>query len=221
MWAKINEWISWNQLRMLGESRILRSSYFWFIAVPIAAKLLSQIDNPITIESLGERREIQLSLPFSWYLFYFSSTAFAAATFLYSVFCPEIIKKYPSFIAYYQAGNGVQLLREYATTVSLAFEKQGKLFDLEAVVLLALKESRDPDNPNPLPTSKKTVATTLGYLSTIKREALGDIFHVTSMVCGLTKPLWRVPIACLYLVGFVCLFVVICQNFYSVWITIN
>ncbi len=221
MCPKINDLISWNNLRALGESRILRSSYFWFVAVPIVAKLLTQMDSPLMIELLGERREIHLSLPFSWYLFYYSSTAFAVATFLYSLLCPEIIKKYPSFIAYYDAGNGVQLLKEYANSVLADFEQQGKDSDLGSVVLLALKESRRDDDTRELPTGKKTVQTNIEYFSVLKREALGDIFHVISMVCGLIRPIWRGLIACLYLWGFVCLFIVICQNFYSVWLTIN
>src|SRR5438094_6474286 len=88
---------SWTALRRFGTSRVLRTSYFWLFFVPIAAKLLLQLKNPLHLDIFGEIHVVHFTLPFSWYCFYFAAIAFSAATLLYSTFCPKVIKEYSSF----------------------------------------------------------------------------------------------------------------------------
>ena len=43
----------WSSLNQMGNSRILRSSYFWLFLVPLLAKILSQVGPNISISIFG------------------------------------------------------------------------------------------------------------------------------------------------------------------------
>jgi len=92
---------SWSALRSLGNSRLLRSSYFWLIAVPIAAKFLGSLpsDVAIPVEGGGSIRLI-LELPFSWQLFYYGAVFTALGNLIYSWKCPKIVQDYRGFADY-------------------------------------------------------------------------------------------------------------------------
>jgi hypothetical protein len=72
--------LRWKNLRALGNSRLLRSSYFWFIFVLIAAHFLNQLKSPLVFSLFGSTQQVALELPFSWIAFYFAATAFAVAS---------------------------------------------------------------------------------------------------------------------------------------------
>ena len=103
----------WDTLNALGKSRVLRSSYLWLIVVPIAAKALSSVENPIVLTGLGEGLVLSLTLPFSWKLFYFSSVSISVAGLIYSFRCPEIIRKFKSFGQYMSEVGGGTYLANY------------------------------------------------------------------------------------------------------------
>jgi len=79
----------------MGHSRALKTSYFWFFAVPILAKVCLKLQEMNEDFTLFDRVwAIDFSLPFSWQIFYFSSVSFALATLFYNIWCPEFLKKY-------------------------------------------------------------------------------------------------------------------------------
>lgn len=96
----------WRPLRAIGQNRAVKSSYLWFVSVPVAARFLGQLDDPLVI-SLGQQvHSIELDLPFSWILFYFAAVAFALGTLLFSSFCPPLIRDFKNFRDYYMASLG-------------------------------------------------------------------------------------------------------------------
>lgn len=97
---------TWTVLSALGKSRIFKSSYFWIVLVPLVAKLFSGIENIIDFEIFGASISINLALPFSWQMFYFSALFIGAASLIYSMFCPEIILKYDKFSDFTDEGKG-------------------------------------------------------------------------------------------------------------------
>ena len=54
--------LKWKTLSILGENRLVKSSYIWFIAVPVLAKLLSEMPKEVV---LNNGLIIKMSLPFS------------------------------------------------------------------------------------------------------------------------------------------------------------
>lgn len=97
--------IGWADLRSLGESRMVQSSYYWLVLVPICARLLDKIASPLKFRAFGGMHQIDFTLPFSWYLLYFSALAFACGALLYRLYCPKIISEFASFSEYRDAGG--------------------------------------------------------------------------------------------------------------------
>ena len=106
--------LPWSSLNYVGRTRALRTSYFWLLFVPLAAKALERFDAMVAIPFLGSKQMLTLSLPFSWQMFYFSSVAFAIATFIYTWKCPRIVRDYDRLSDFTEEGKGSrQILAEY------------------------------------------------------------------------------------------------------------
>jgi hypothetical protein len=105
--------LSWTTLNSLGRSRILKSSYLWLLVVPVVAKLLENVGPNFEIQIFGKLALIELSLPFSWVVFFFSAVAISAADLIYNVFCPKLIKDHQSFSGFKDSGNGRTQLKKY------------------------------------------------------------------------------------------------------------
>lgn len=97
---------NWSSLRRLGNSRTLRSSYFWVAFVPIAAKVLYGMRETFTFHFHGHEYAFIVGLPFSWRIFYFAAVCFGGASFLYSLRCPRIIQDYNTFAEFDMRGKG-------------------------------------------------------------------------------------------------------------------
>ncbi len=95
----------WLALRAWGSSRVVKSSYFWLLFVPVAAKAIGPLGDEHTFALFGSEFQLSLSLPFSWKILYLSGVAFALAHILYLVYCPPLIRLYRNF-ARYRAETG-------------------------------------------------------------------------------------------------------------------
>lgn len=96
----------WEMLRIFGQNKLLKSSYFWFFFVPICAKALQGLPDPIilyfpdSIRSLSQPVEldggftIRLSLPFTWQAMFFASVSFSIASILFAWRCPPLIRDF-------------------------------------------------------------------------------------------------------------------------------
>ena len=108
----------WSSLYHISTSKIVRSSYFWFVFVPIVARMLDQIPTVLKIPWHGEPLALSIALPFSWQLFFFSATFIALANLIYTMRCPELIKTYRTFSDFEKEGKGpYQLLKFYSMSV--------------------------------------------------------------------------------------------------------
>jgi hypothetical protein len=104
---------SWQQLSSLGQSKLVKSSYFWLIAIPVVAKILEQVNPEAQLTIFGQVFHFNLTLPFSWKVFYFSSLFFAAGTIIYQLLCPKLIKEYPTYRDFVDAKQDYKyLIRE-------------------------------------------------------------------------------------------------------------
>jgi|ERR1019366_6178340 hypothetical protein len=99
-WTQTIDWFEshsrWHQLRTLGSSSLVRAS----VLMPAFGYILLLNDNVhqyLTVKYDGWLIE-HLHLPGVWriWLLFYGSFLLAAATILYSSFCPDEIKRYPS-----------------------------------------------------------------------------------------------------------------------------
>jgi hypothetical protein len=75
------------------------------VFVPIAAKALSKLDEVEQLNFFGNVIPVNLQLPFSWEVFYFSSVFFAMGGALFNWWCPAIIKKYANYHEFSSSGE--------------------------------------------------------------------------------------------------------------------
>lgn len=89
--------LDWITIRDLNQNKFLLSFNVWLWLVPILAKIFQHINNPINFSIFGTNILINLQLPFSWQMFFFGALFISIGNILYSVTCPEIIKKYKTY----------------------------------------------------------------------------------------------------------------------------
>lgn len=82
----------WTELAILGENRLVKSSYIWLIIVPITAKLIRELPYPLYVNMGNENFQFKLSLPFSWQLFFFAALSFSIANVIFSFYRPLFTK---------------------------------------------------------------------------------------------------------------------------------
>jgi hypothetical protein len=103
--GSMNTRIRWSDLRSLGNSKTIKSSYIWTFIVPVLAKLLAKIGPEVQLELLGYKWDFTFALPFSWEMFYFGAVAFAVASVIYRIGCPDLIRNYRNYEEYRASGN--------------------------------------------------------------------------------------------------------------------
>lgn len=104
----------WSSLRSLGTSRLLRTSYLWFILVPILAKVVIKIESYGGFKIGDYKLDFNLSLPFSWELFFYAAVFASFANLIYLWKCPDIIKHFPTYSDFKERGKeGEQLRKEF------------------------------------------------------------------------------------------------------------
>lgn len=99
----------WRVLKRYGSSKAIISSYLWIVVVPIAAKLLPELNNFFSHTEI----DISLGLPFSWELFYYAAISFSISSYIFSTHCPFINMKFDTPIDALDTGYGMNQLDSY------------------------------------------------------------------------------------------------------------
>lgn len=99
--------LRWSHLSGWRNNRLIRTSYVWIVVVPLAAKALLPVAGEREFTILGASITVDLSLPFSWQVFFFMSLAFAAAQAIYAARCPHILRDYVDFASFRETQKGV------------------------------------------------------------------------------------------------------------------
>lgn len=97
--------LSWETAAQVGNLKFVRSMYIWIIIVPIAAKSMSLIKIPTDFGHLVPGLKFELSLPFSWQLFFASAFMFSVSNLIFIAFCPEIIRRYKNYSEFLNDGR--------------------------------------------------------------------------------------------------------------------
>ncbi|MGL4748042.1 MAG: hypothetical protein ACRCYF_09960 [Shewanella sp.] len=114
---------NWSQLNQVKDVKIISSMYVWIFIVPILAKVLSLASDIATVTVFNYTFEVNIGLPFSWRLFYFSALLFSLATIIYQARCPKLIKDYPTFAAFDSEGKPEWHMRRYAEDINIDYEE--------------------------------------------------------------------------------------------------
>jgi hypothetical protein len=109
----------WSSLRGLGNNRLLRTSYFWLVFVPITVKVFENAESIVNISLFGDVYTLHIELPFSWAILFYSAVLTSGANLIYSVSCPSIIKDFQTYDEFGKQGRGQgQLMKEFTKAIS-------------------------------------------------------------------------------------------------------
>jgi hypothetical protein len=97
--------------------------YIWLFIVPIAAKTFSLMGDIATVTVFDYQFKIELTLPFSWNVFYFSALFFAIAHLTYNFRCPKLVKQHPTYTSFNREGKPTWHLRGYAEDIGLDYDE--------------------------------------------------------------------------------------------------
>lgn len=122
------QWFGWSDLHRIGRGFAFRSSYFWLVTVPIAAKLLDELPPSVKFNLPGADEAIELvfELPFTWVMFYFSAILMSFGRFTTGRTCPRIIQEHLNYSDFLGAGKGDRHLTGYAYQVGVAIQNQSQ-----------------------------------------------------------------------------------------------
>jgi hypothetical protein len=208
--------MNWEQISRIQKAAFIKSLSFWFVAVPILAKVAQS--------SEGQRYLSQLSLPFNWGLFYACSLCFFVSNLVYSIRCPTIVKNYNGFGDFKLSDGSFEALRTLSEPV---FRESPKNEITEGVARLAglghveLGDGKGGILAQPVELRRfLDVTPSERALSDARATSEGGLNEVYGFVRGVAtsiRPAARVLISAFNLTGFVFLAAVLYQNVASVW----
>lgn len=211
----------WSRLTELGNSRLLRSSYVWFFAVPPLASLISKLGPDVHLRVLGSEWVLHLDLPFSWKIFYFASAAFAIATSIFFLRCPEIVKRYRSYAQFEAEGKGPRQVRDYF----LDYLARRRLDQVSGALVSSYLTEFTTEYSGvaaQVDLGRQVVEEKWGLLDLVVESNLGsprvpDAFWFVHRVSDSANPVSAMASGLFYLFGFVLIAIVLVQNFLYVW----
>lgn len=104
----------WSSIRGLAQARIVTSMYLWLFVVPVLAQALSRLTGVARMNVFGHLFEVNLSLPFSWQIFYFSALCFTIGNVVFVLRCPSVIKDHRTASEFRAAGKGIDQIDAYS-----------------------------------------------------------------------------------------------------------
>lgn len=104
----------WSFLKTVQTNKIVSSTYVWLVIVPVFAKAFSAIES-VKFEMSGVYYTIDLTLPFSWVIFFFSSLCFVIGNVIYVFSCSEFIKNYNDYGDFKSKGILISDLDNYCS----------------------------------------------------------------------------------------------------------
>ena len=205
----------WSGLRRLGKSRLLRTSYFWLVFVPLLANLFLKIGPEIHIPLWKNEIVLTLTLPFSWQMFYFSSVGFAIASAIYSLACPNIVSSYEKYSEFADEGKGADQIRAALWHVLKSKGRTEALdiaHDFLARYCGAEPTVMDDESPGPLSYDPGIIIDVLDS-EDMDQDKLPAAFWQVRNYADVQSPILRRVCWISYILAFLLILIVLFQNF--------
>ena len=189
---------------------MILTSYFWIIFVPIAANLITKLNNPLNFLILGETIQVNMDLPFSWKLFFYAACCFTVASVIFKLSCPVSIRNYKNYDDFKQKGGS------YIEIYSDLLIHHRALGEFALWRTLQISTGVDHEEEYQLASrhSPETTETPPDYfmLTPPSDNRMNDaFFHIRSLVSELRTPA-RILAAFFYLIGLILVFLISTQN---------
>ena len=182
---------TWRMLSTVESFRVVKSMYIWLVLVPIAAKATAKIDGLKNLMIFGEEFVVEVGLPFSWEVFYFSAWAFVLGNVLVIWKCPKIVLENADYASFKAQGKGRTHLFRYWEEIG------GSSKDFELMWRM----------PDSTPRDRRDA---------VREEIQSGTFWTVFNDAQLLRPWPRIASGVCYLVGFLLIICVLFQNLFFV-----
>lgn len=182
----------WSSLGSLASAKLISSMYVWLIIVPLLAKLLSGIGDKVRLRIFDHEFTLNLSLPFSWELFYLSAVLFTLADLVFFFRAPRIVKDHVSAKGFRDAGKGWNQLRSYREDSEMT---EARFTEIRAFLM---GEKTDPDRRY--------------HSMTVPENRYHELFWSVYEHANTERISSRTVCAALFVAGLASIAVVFCQN---------
>ncbi len=187
-------------MKRLGKSKVLLSSYVWLFLVPLGANLLAK----------GQEDWLR-RLPFTWQLWFYAACALSAASLIFSITCPVLVRKYDRFEEFLAEGRGsMQLLRALEETLKMTHSQHDEMITANFQTRFTVKPSPPPRSgllPAQIPISS---------LPTIPPELQAEAFWFIRDLADCCAPIRRTVCFAFYCAGFAFAGIIVLQNVFAV-----
>jgi hypothetical protein len=140
----------WQTLKPAFSPTIAKVLVPWFALIPLALRVLKNVPEKIPLLS-GPAAFLTLSLPFKWWLLWWSSFFYTVAVVTYVVRCPGFIKKYPSYSNYIEVKHSPRWIASELSTAANTLKNpaaRDQLFErLVTKKLAILADTTDLNEP--------------------------------------------------------------------------
>jgi hypothetical protein len=116
---------TWSKLAKIQQIKTVRSTYVWLFLVPLAAKALAKVESAANVTIFDYSFALQMRLPFSWKIFYFSALSFSLANLVVLWRCYTLFKDHRSFSDFVNEGKNHWHLAKYAKEANLGLDDIG------------------------------------------------------------------------------------------------
>ena len=113
----------WSAIKKIQQLRIVKSMYVWLFVVPIIAKFFSKLEDVVNVTIFNYTFNLQLGLPFSWKVFYYSALLFVFANLIFLFRCFTMIKDYNNLFEFDRDGREEDQILDYLKEASLKVRK--------------------------------------------------------------------------------------------------
>ncbi|HHF2997967.1 TPA: hypothetical protein ACPJ01_004462 [Vibrio diabolicus] len=202
--------LNWSSQNSLAKSKMVKSSGIWFVLVPIVAQLLEGFDGALPIIINSKTYELTLVLPFSWQLLFFAAFFFMVAGIIYQVRCSDIVKLYTSYSQFKLEGNSRLQVNQHLKRI-VWDDKNGVIFkDYKNVINTYLS--------NYSSCSINKLKSDVDYLNVLDDLSIstgqdGNAFYFVYNVSDKDGQRWIMASSVSYILGFICLFIIVVLNF--------
>lgn len=206
---------NWSSIDSISKAKIIKSSYYWFIAVPILAKIFNKIN---AFEGFSNLWLFPIELPFSWQLFFFSATFIAFANFAYVVCCPKFIKEYLTYQDFIDKGSsGSHLVEKYLEMVAHIYHREKDYQIILNVRHFYSSYCKETEFINQeFESDEPQIFTITSNLVIENNQMRGAWAHVRQVAQNMHKTA-RTICACLYAIGLILIAIVLIENIWSVF----
>lgn len=212
---------SWQHLSSIGNNKVIKSTYIWIIVIPIIAKFLEKIPDNLIIP-FYENIEIQLKLPFSWQLLYFSALIFAISTVMFTLFSPPLLSKFSDIPSYIEKGLGkeqlITFLSSWLRKNKTIYDSNGENINTNSYLYLFYEKycvTLSPTDLENFKNNKISLSKRVRKLA-IKDSEFHNSFWFLRSSMAYDGLILRILITILYLVGSSMLFKLLIDNIIAV-----